>query len=89
GNGIPMIIFEGLVTAIPNVANHIYLQQFQNAGHPLFKHIIKMVLIGHVILAITVGVIYIQQAVRKIPMQYAKAVSGHNQYQGAKNNHLP
>ena len=47
-------------------------------------HIIKMLLIGLVILAIVVGVIYIQQAVRKIPIQYAKAVSGNNQYQGAK-----
>ena len=47
-------------------------------------HIIKIVLIGLVILAIVVGVIYIQQAVRKIPIQYAKAVSGNNQYQGAK-----
>ena len=44
----------------------------------------KMLLIGLVILAIVVGVIYIQQAVRKIPIQYAKAVSGNNQYQGAK-----
>ncbi len=48
-----------------------------------------MVLIGLIILAIVVGVIYIQQAVRKIPIQYAKAVSGNNQYQGAKNTHLP
>ncbi|MCU0096357.1 preprotein translocase subunit SecY [Bacillus sp. OR9] len=89
GNGISMIIFAGLVAAIPNVANQIYLQQFQNAGDQLFMHIIKMVLIGLVILAIVVGVIYIQQAVRKIPIQYAKAVSGNNQYQGAKNTHLP
>ncbi|ENQ3110869.1 preprotein translocase subunit SecY [Bacillus anthracis] len=89
GNGISMIIFAGLVAAIPNVANQIYLQQFQNAGDQLFMHIIKIVLIGLVILAIVVGVIYIQQAVRKIPIQYAKAVSGNNQYQGAKNTHLP
>ena len=46
----------------------------------------KIVLIGLVILAIVVGVIYIQQAVRKIPIQYAKAVSGNNQYQGAKHS---
>ncbi|WP_276567847.1 preprotein translocase subunit SecY, partial [Bacillus thuringiensis] len=70
GNGISMIIFAGLVAAIPNVANQIYLQQFQNAGDQLFMHIIKIVLIGLVILAIVVGVIYIQQAVRKIPIQY-------------------
>ena len=48
----------------------------------------KIVLIGLVILAIVVGVIYIQQAVRKIPIQYAKAVSGNNQYQ-EQNTHLP
>ena len=37
-----MIIFAGLVAAIPNVANQIYLQQFQNAGDQLFMHIIKL-----------------------------------------------
>ncbi len=87
-NGISMLIFAGLVAAIPNVANQIYLQQFQNAGDQLFMYIIKMVLIGLIILAIVVGVIYIQQAVRKIPIQYAKAVSGNNQYQET-NTHLP
>ncbi|WP_242143028.1 MULTISPECIES: preprotein translocase subunit SecY [unclassified Bacillus cereus group] len=89
GNGISILIFAGLVAAIPNVVNQIYLQQFQNAGDQLFMHIVKIALIAFVVLVIVVGVIYIQQAIRKIPIQYAKAVSNNNQYQGAKNTHLP
>ena len=89
GNGISIIIFAGLVAGIPNIMNQIYLQQIHNAGDQLFMHIIKIVLIVLVILAIIVGVIYIQQANRKIPIQYAKASTGNNPYQGAKNTHLP
>ncbi|MDA2638850.1 preprotein translocase subunit SecY [Bacillus cereus] len=85
GNGISMLIFTGLVSIIPNVVNQLYLQQLQNAGDQLFINIIKVVLIGCVILAIIIGVIYIQQAVRKVPIQYAKAVSGKN----LCNTHLP
>ncbi|MGG0239257.1 preprotein translocase subunit SecY [Bacillus rhizoplanae] len=89
GNGISILIFAGLIAAIPNVVNQVYVQQFQNAGDQLFMHIIKVILICLVILAIIVGVIYIQQANRKIPIQYAKASTGNNPYQGAKNTHLP
>lgn len=89
GNGISIIIFAGLVAGIPSIMNQIYLQQIHNAGDQLFMHIIKIVLIILVILAIIVGVIYIQQANRKIPIQYAKASTGNNPYQGAKNTHLP
>lgn len=89
GNGISILIFAGLVAGIPSIMNQIYLQQIHNAGDQLFMHIIKIALIILVVLAIIVGVIYIQQANRKIPIQYAKASNGNNPYQGAKNTHLP
>lgn len=89
GNGISILIFAGLVAGIPSIMNQIYLQQIHNAGDQLFMHIIKIAFIILVILAIIVGVIYIQQANRKIPIQYAKASNGNNPYQGAKNTHLP
>ncbi|PEA54935.1 preprotein translocase subunit SecY [Bacillus pseudomycoides] len=89
GNGISIIIFAGLVAGIPSIMNQIYLQQIHNAGDQLFMHIIKIALIILVVLTIIVGVIYIQQANRKIPIQYAKASNGNNPYQGAKNTHLP
>ncbi len=41
------------------------------------------------LLAIVVGVIYVQQALRKIPIQYAKRVAGRGQVVGGQQTHLP
>ena len=61
GNGISIIIFAGIVSGIPTTAQQIYAQQFQNAGDELFLNIIKAVIIVIAIIAIVVGVIYVQQ----------------------------
>ncbi|WP_342047135.1 preprotein translocase subunit SecY [Bacillus sp. OTU530] len=88
GNGISILIFAGIVAAIPNVMNQVYVQQFQDAGEDLFVRIVKVALIVIAILAVIVGVIYIQQATRKIPIQYAKRATGSGSA-GAQNTHLP
>ena len=36
GNGISIIIFAGIVAAIPNAVNQIYAQQIEGAGEQLF-----------------------------------------------------
>lgn len=86
GNGISIIIFAGIVAALPTTVNQIYAQQFENAGDQLFINIIKLVIIALAALAIVVGVIYVQQANRKIPIQYAK---GSGAQRGAQQSHLP
>lgn len=89
GNGISIIIFAGIVATFPNTMNQIYAQQFQNAGDQMFMRIVTMVLIALVILVIVVAVIFIQQALRKIPIQYAKrAAVGQTQLAG-QSTHLP
>lgn len=89
GNGISIIIFAGIAAAIPNIVNQVYVQQFQDAGDDLFIRLVKVALILLAVLAVVVGVIYIQQATRKIPIQYAKRTTGNNSYAGAQNTHLP
>ena len=37
GNGISIVIFAGIVAAIPNAVNQIYAQQIEGAGDQLFK----------------------------------------------------
>jgi len=88
GNGISILIFAGIVAAIPNGANQIYAQQIQDAGDQLFLNLVIVALIILAILAVIVGVIFIQQALRKIPIQYAKKVSGRNPV-GGHSSHLP
>lgn len=90
GNGISIIIFAGIVAAIPTAANQIYAQQLQDAGDQLFIQIAIVALLVLVLLAIVVGVIYFQQALRKIPIQYAKRVAGGRGVQaGGQQTHLP
>ncbi|KYD20701.1 preprotein translocase subunit SecY [Caldibacillus debilis] len=88
GNGISIIIFAGIVAGFPSMINQIYAQQFENAGDQLFLRIVIMVLLVLLILAIIVGVIFVQQANRKIPIQYAKRIAGRSTV-GAHSTHIP
>lgn len=89
GNGISIIIFAGITAAIPNTINQIYVQQFENAGEALFLRIVTVVLIVLAVIAIIVGVIFIQQATRKIPIQYAKRVVEGRNPVGGQSTHMP
>jgi preprotein translocase subunit SecY len=89
GNGISIIIFAGIVAGIPSTVNQIYAQQFEDAGDQLFLRILTVVLIAVAVVAVIVAVIFIQQALRKIPIQYAKKmVAGRNPV-GGQSTHLP
>lgn len=88
GNGISILIFAGIVAAIPPGAVQIYQYEFTNAGDQIFLHIVKLVIILAVILLIVAGVIFIQQGVRRIPVQYAKRIVGRRMY-GGQSTHIP
>jgi preprotein translocase subunit SecY len=88
GNGISILIFAGIVSGIPSILNQIYAQQFENAGEELFIRIVTVLLIALAVIAVIVGVIYIQQALRKIPIQYAKRLEGRSPV-GGHSTHLP
>ena len=89
GNGISIIIFAGIVAGIPTMVNQVVAQQFANAGDQLFIRIITVLLILIAIIAIIVGVIFFQQALRKIPIQYAKRVVAGRNPVGGQSTHLP
>ncbi|RUL54777.1 MULTISPECIES: preprotein translocase subunit SecY [Lysinibacillus] len=89
GNGISIIIFAGIVAALPTSINQIYAQQIEDAGDQLFIQIAILVLLALIMLAVVIGVIYFQQALRKIPIQYAKRVAGRTPQAGGQQTHLP
>jgi preprotein translocase subunit SecY len=89
GNGISIIIFAGIVAAIPSTVNQIYAQKIEDAGEQLFLSIITVVLILVAVIAIIVGTIFIQQALRKIPIQYAKRMATGGNPAGGQSTHLP
>lgn len=87
GNGISILIFAGIVAAIPgyitSTANSSFIQPDQ-----VFLNILKVVIVLIVIVAIITAVIFVQQGIRKIPVQYAKRVVGNKMY-GGQNTHIP
>ncbi|RAP73211.1 preprotein translocase subunit SecY [Paenibacillus montanisoli] len=87
GNGISILIFAGIVAAIPGHIRSIYTQEFVDASN-LFLNVFKVVLILVAVIAIIVGVIFVQQGIRKIPVQYAKRVVGRKMY-GGQSTHIP
>ncbi|GGE00868.1 preprotein translocase subunit SecY [Paenibacillus nasutitermitis] len=88
GNGISVLIFAGIVASIPSHIRSIYTNEFVDAGDALFLNIVKVAILVIVVIAIVVGVIFVQQGIRKIPVQYAKRVVGRKMY-GGQSTHIP
>ena len=83
GNGVSLIIFAGIVDRIPSAClNMISLIKAEEIG------IIQAVLLLAMILGVTLLVVWVETAQRKIPVQYAKRVVGRKMYGGAQ-SYLP
>lgn len=87
GNGISILIFAAIVAGIPGHIRTIYEDQLVDATN-LFMSIVKVLLILIVVVLMIIGVIFIQQGIRKIPVQYAKRVVGRKMY-GGQSTHIP
>ena len=83
GNGISIILFAGIVSRGPALVGTM-VELLKNGGANIIVAALT-VLIG---LAIIVFVVYISDAERRIPIQYAKRVVGRKQY-GGQSTHLP
>ena len=87
GNGISMLIFAGIVSSVPSaivsIGNLIIVD-----GAFSTKGLITAILMILGILLLVVGVVFVQQAERRIPVQYSKKVVGRRMV-GAQNTHIP
>jgi len=88
GNGISILIFAAIAASFPKHIRTIYTDQFVDVGDALFLNIVKVLIMVIAIIAIIVGVIFVQQGIRKIPVQYAKRVVGRKMY-GGQSTHIP
>ena len=85
GNGISMLIFVGIVSGLPSAAVQVFNLAFKPFTTVNFL-IALAIVIGAIIL---IGaVVFVQEAERKIPVQYAKKVVGRKMY-GGQNTHIP
>ena len=86
GNGISMLIFASIVSRVPDFIKERINAIAANPGSVWTWVILVLTIV--VILALITFVVYIDKAVRKIPVQYAKRVVGRKMY-GGQNTHLP
>ena len=80
GNGISIILFAGIISRGPSLATAL-VQLFKTSA----VIGILMILVG---LAMVVFIVYMSNAERRIPIQYAKRVVGRKMY-GGQSSHIP
>jgi len=83
GNGISLFIFAGIISRLPS--GIISTAMRIRTGDVNILNVIIFVVVA---IAVIVGVIYIQEGKRKIPVQYAKRVIGRKMY-GGQSTHIP
>jgi len=83
GNGISLIIFAGIVSAIPGGLYNIF--DALKAGTINIFSVILLIIIGGIVIA---AVVAVNEGQRRIPVQYAKRVVGRRVY-GGQSTHIP
>lgn len=78
GNGMSLLIFAGIATRIPTDGASI----LQQSGGLIFAIVVASAIV------LVVGVVFVEQGQRRIPVQYAKRMVGRRQY-GGSSTYLP
>ena len=86
GNGISMLIFASIVSRVPDFIKERITAIAAAPGSVMTWVTLLLTIV--VVLALIAFVVFIDKAVRKIPVQYAKRVVGRKLY-GGQNTHLP
>jgi preprotein translocase subunit SecY len=81
GNGISMILLSGIVSQIPSAIVQLFTAASGSQGS-------SILLIAVLTIVVLFMVVFMNEAERKVPIQYAKRIRGGRQYGGQK-THLP
>jgi len=89
GNGISIILFAGIVSRIPTLISQLYslnpeIGYLGKAG-PFY---VLSPLVGVLLLLMVAFIVWMDNAERRIPVQYAKRVVGRKMY-GGQSTHIP
>jgi preprotein translocase subunit SecY len=83
GNGISILIFGGIAAGLPAALGGLF-ELVRTGAMNIPIAIIICILIG----AVTYGVVFVERALRKIPVNYARRQVGNKVY-GGQTSHLP
>ncbi len=81
GNGISLLIFAGIISSLPQLVSQVVLTYDRSQ----FFVIVSFIAVAIITI---VGVIFINEGQRNIPVQYARQVRGNKTY-GGSSSHLP
>lgn len=82
GNGMSLLIFAGILASLPQSASRFLATYDQSQ----WLYIVIYALVGVITI---VGVVFVNEAVRNIPVQYARQVRGQGAISGGVSTHLP
>lgn len=94
GNGVSLIIFTGIVTRLPSMVKSAYNNsaslsgKIGNAFLGITVGVLVFIAIAAVLVAIIVFVLFVQNAERRIPVQYSKKTVGRKLY-GGQSSYIP
>lgn len=83
GNGISLVIMAGIVARLPSALASTV--QMVRVGEMSMFLLIFIILVA---IVVTAGIVYLETAQRRIPVQYARRVVGRRVY-GGQSSHLP
>ena len=91
GNGLSLIIMAGIIATLPQMFIDAFqgLVIFDGTAQQITLGVVKFILFAIIYFAIIVGVIFVQMAERKVPIQYANkstAYGGNSSYVPIKVN---
>ncbi len=80
GNGISLIIMIGIIARLPMALQLEITQKFNQVTGGILMFIVELIILFFVFV-VTIALV---QAVRKVPVQYAKRIVGNKQYGGVR-----
>ena len=83
GNGISMILFAGIVARMPTTIYNLY-QYFDRGG----AYFVLVPIAAAALIGMIFFIVWMDNAERRIPVQYAKRVVGRKMY-GGQSTHMP
>ena len=87
GNGISIIIFVGIIAGLPGIIPQLWNLLFELGSFSTTGLLTALgIIIGAIVLV--TAVVFVQEAERRIPVQYSKKVVGRKMV-GAQNTHIP
>lgn len=85
GNGLSLIIMSGIIATLPYMMSEAF-RTFVLGNDNLFIGIMTFVVYVAIYIAVVVGVVFIQESERRIPIQYSNKTSS---AYGAKQTYIP